>query len=1287
MKNKPLTILISIALLLLGGLTTSLHAKSGIIYGTDKLSSSRTLCVVQDKYGFIWIGTENGLNCYDGYHFRSYTHSAKDPRSLCGIDVITMLVSKNHELWIGTGSGVCRYNYATDDFEKIALPIHEKIHISCLYEKSDGGILIGTAGFGVFEYKNGKMSRYLKEAKVDGASFVNALMVDNSGRLWTSSYMPIAISYRKSRKGTSSKVYPTSKGQVIDYVKTADDNLLVLCTNGILRYDKKTDRFVDAGFDLTAMKGAPIRCVSKTNRGDIYIGSRGHGVFVIYKGTRKAVPVVLNQMPVMSKSTVNNVCEDRQGNLWISCYQTGVYKLSVHNDVFGFWTVEDEGMPQGSLLSAIAPYHDGLLGAVFNDGIYAFNRLGNIVNNGGEGMTVNSMVCDDKGRYWACGGKQIWQYTPIGQYRQVFSNSNFETAHLAVDSKNDKLYFNLIGNALGILDLKTMHTRLITIEGKGRDRLNNCWIQHIMIDRQGLVWVSTADGVSCYDPRKDSFLRYGWTNILKHHLVYATCEDRVGNIIIGCNDGLFYFNRKTNRVGRMNESEELEDLQIYSIIIDKHGDPWLSTSRGIWHYDEKVKTFESFLQGNGLEANQYIQDAAVTLKDGRLAFGTDKGAVVFDPDLLKMGHKDKAPVYLVRFMVDDKALDFRENKFNVPAGSNGFTFELSTLDYNHPEHVTYQYRMDKDSLWNSAIEGNNSFTFNKMRPGAYTIEVRALINGQYSAVKTFEIYVEAPWYASTMAKVFYLLICVCIVLGFYRYKQRRLQIDYEEQKMKFLINATHDIRSPLTLIMGPLTKLKSLVTDDEGKRYINIIERNAERMLMLVNQILDVRKIDMKQMQIHCASTDMVQLCKGIVSLYQYHAIERNISLIVHSNNPQVEVWVDRVNFEKVVSNLLSNAVKYTFDGGEVVIDIEQQEKNVVISIEDNGVGMEDSEYSLIFDRFYQGTNSRGYHVGGTGIGLNLCKQLVEMHHGTIKAGSRADGQRGTRFTITLLRGCDHLTEEQIEKQSVETKPMGKGVSHRDCKILVADDDVEIARYVKTELGAWYSVNVVNNGRDALTALLNDNYDLLVSDVMMPEMDGITLLKSVKQNPNISDVPVILLTSKAEVEDRLHGLECGADAFIAKPFSINELHITIDNLINNIRRLRGKFSGMQTQDAKIDNVEMTDNDKVLMDRITESVNAHYTDSRYGVEQLANDIGLSRVQLHRKMKQITGIATSDFIRNIRLKQAARLIRENKVNISQIAYAVGFNSLPHFSTLFKKYYGMSPSEYAEKAKKQE
>ena len=206
MKNKPLTILMSIALLLVGGLITSAHAMSGVIYGADKLSSSRTLCVTQDQYGFIWIGTENGLNCYDGYHFRSYTHSTKDPHSLCGIDAITMLVARNHELWIGTGSGVCRYHYDTDNFEKVELPIHEKIHISCLYEKADGGILIGTAGFGVFEYKNGRTHRYLKEANVDGASFVNTLIVDDGGRLWTSSYMPMAISYRKTKKGTASRI-------------------------------------------------------------------------------------------------------------------------------------------------------------------------------------------------------------------------------------------------------------------------------------------------------------------------------------------------------------------------------------------------------------------------------------------------------------------------------------------------------------------------------------------------------------------------------------------------------------------------------------------------------------------------------------------------------------------------------------------------------------------------------------------------------------------------------------------------------------------------------------------------------------------------------------------------------------------------------------------------------------------------------------------------------------------------------------------------------------------------
>ncbi len=545
-----------------------------------------------------------------------------------------------------------------------------------------------------------------------------------------------------------------------------------------------------------------------------------------------------------------------------------------------------------------------------------------------------------------------------------------------------------------------------------------------------------------------------------------------------------------------------------------------------------------------------------------------------------------------------------------------------------------------------------------------------------------QVTIEAPWYATTFAKIVYLLLFVFAMLALIRYKQERMKTQYEEQKMKFLINATHDIRSPLTLIMGPLKKLKQNANTADNQRYIDIIERNAQRMLTLVNQILDVRKIDLKQMQIHCSKTDVVALVNGIVSLYRFHVKERNITLSITHNKGVIELYVDRGSIEKVINNLLSNAVKYTFDGGEISIDIEEREHDVVLSVEDNGVGMSQKEYVQVFNRYYQGVNSRGYNVGGTGIGLNLCKQLVELHHGTISAGPRKDGKQGSRFTVTLLLGKEHLLPEEIDESISSAPSLQKVSSRKDGRILVADDDMEVARYIKLELGTWYNVNIVSNGVYALQALLVDQYDLLISDVMMPEMDGITLLKNVKQNPNISDVPVILLTSQAEVEDRLRGLENGADAFIPKPFSINELHITIDNLINNVRRLRGKFSGMQTQDDKIDNVEMEDNDKRLMEKIVTAVNNNYKDSDYGVEQLSSDVGLSRVQLHRKMKQLTGIAASDFIRNIRLKQAARLLSEKNVNVGQVAYAVGFKSLAHFSTLFKKYYGVTPTEYGTK-----
>ena len=406
-----------------------------------------------------------------------------------------------------------------------------------------------------------------------------------------------------------------------------------------------------------------------------------------------------------------------------------------------------------------------------------------------------------------------------------------------------------------------------------------------------------------------------------------------------------------------------------------------------------------------------------------------------------------------------------------------------------------------------------------------------------------------------------------------------------------------------------------------------------------------------------------------------------------------IPVWIDRINFDKVISNLLSNAFKYTFDGGQIDVVLSQQtttegKQEAVIQVIDNGIGLKEDKPDRLFDRFYQGSNARDLHLDGTGIGLNLSRAIVNMHGGTITAANRPDGMRGTVLTIHLPMGNAHLKPEELEKEEEPTfSNAPKKQASKNFRILIADDDAEIAGYIRSELGNWYRFDAAPNGKEALKLLLTGSYDLVISDIMMPEMDGITLLKNIKSNTNISDIPVILLTSKAEVSDRLEGLKKGADAFLAKPFSMEELHILIDNLVDNVRRLRGKFSGAQKQEEKVEKVEVKGNNDALMERIMKCINENLQDPDFNVERLTEKVGISRAQLHRKMKEITGISAGDFIRNLRLEQAARLIKEKKINVTQVAYAVGFNNQTHFSTIFKKHFGMTPTEYSEQERQEE
>lgn len=544
--------------------------------------------------------------------------------------------------------------------------------------------------------------------------------------------------------------------------------------------------------------------------------------------------------------------------------------------------------------------------------------------------------------------------------------------------------------------------------------------------------------------------------------------------------------------------------------------------------------------------------------------------------------------------------------------------------------------------------------------------------------------------------------------------ERKHAEEISEAKLQFFINISHEIRTPLTLIINPLEKLIANCHDSElGKSYM-MIYRNSQRILLLINQLMDIRKIDKGQMNLKLRETDLVGFIDDVVTTFSYLAQNKHITLTFQHQDNRLSAWLDLHNFDKVLMNLLSNAFKYTPEGGNVTISLttgEDEEaylplkKYIEIKVSDTGIGLDDQQIERIFDRFYQINNDITRNQAGTGVGLHLTRSLVELHHGTIIARNRTDVQ-GSEFIIRIPQGSDHLKMEELEqpdtttsennptitttttseqpvKTTEETETEKKIKSKSNFHILIADDEKEILNYLKNELSADYKIHTCNNGREAYEYLLNNPTDLLISDVMMPEMDGMTLCKKIKQNANINHIPVILLTAKGRPEEQVEGIEIGADSYLIKPFNIEVLKSTIGNLLSNRRLLKNKFSGAQEQSDKVQNIQLKSADEVLMNKIMKVINENLSEPTLNVEMLANSVGLSRVHLHRKLKELTNLSSRDFIRNIRMQQAAKLLKEKKLTISEVAYAVGYNNLSHFSNTFKEYFGLSPKEYMQNA----
>ena len=1277
-------------------------AQTGLFFASDRLSSTNITCICQDQVGYIWIGTEYGLNRFDGYRFIPYLSNRDDSTSLVYNVVSSLYCDRDGNLWVGTSKGLQRYDYATDRFLNYHFPDSLKPRVATICQLHNGTMLVGTSGYGIFEVDPTQPQLSVRrDYQLDGGdTFFNKIYEDYSGTLWKGGNNRFGF----VRQGKSPELFNAIYGPASDFFDFKGITVAV-CRDALVVIDDGEQKVSSIDIAESGGKGG-FRYAMKDRQGNVYVGTRGNGLFWIPAGTHRLERHPLSVMSFdINSSRISALAEDRQGNVWIGIQQKGLLMLPNRKAQFASWSFAAQKQDIGTYVSSVCEGDDGVIWCtVQNHGVYGFNPEGRIFAHPQAPIGVENIYRDSRKNYWLSTAYGLFSYNPLtGAATKVIS---FDCDRLTcmTDDGQGHLFISAFGKGLLVYDQQAARLEQLTMIqpiDSARGKLCNDWILSLQTDHEGCVWIGTADGVACYDHSRHSFLRFGWQSALSK-LCNALCETRDGDMLIGTDQGLFVWRRQANQFELFPRSDDLKNLVISYIIQDNKGDIWCSTSAGIWHYLSAEQQWVSYLHGAGLAVLEYINCAGLHTSADRIFFATNDGLTTFTPQQVASVQVMPGELNLTGFYIGGNAVSTltesygqrvttkpitESNHFTISYLDNSFSLEFSLLNYSNAANTIFEYRLDDAREWQRNSEGQNVVSFNHLPTGTYKLEVRAIDNGVVSVPAVYTITVTPPWYRTPLAYVLYLLFLLAAV-GFLVFVYRRhVRRQLDEDRMKFLINATHDIRSPLTLIMSPLQKLRRRNLDDESRTDLEVIDRNAQRILTLVNQILDVRKIDKQQMHLHCRETDMQEFIGVIYKVYEYNAQERGITFTFNHPDEPVRAWIDRTQFDKVISNLLSNAFKFTFDQGNISIDlsVDDDARHVVITVTDNGTGMREDTIQHIFDRFYQGKTDKSSHIEGTGIGMNLCKMIVDMHHGTITARNRQDGVKGSQFTVTIPMGHDHLTDAEIDdqpEQPATVKLPSKKQPRSNYRVLIVDDDEEIGRYVGQELSAYYHFAVCHNGKDGLKELLTNPYDVVISDVMMPEMDGFTMLRMLKSNVNISHIPVILLTSKTDVGNRLEGLEKGADAYLTKPFSMDELHLTIDNLIANHLRLKGKFSGAQQPTDRIEAPEIKGNDEQLMERIMKSINAHLSDSDFSVDTLCDEVGISRAHLHRKMKDMTGIPVSEFIRNLRLEQGARMLREQKLNITQVAYAVGFSNLGYFSTVFRKHFGVSPREFVEK-----
>ncbi len=1334
------------------------------IYTSDNgLPNSQINRIHQDDKGVIWLATEGGLIRFDGLDFEAFRHDSEKEYAISSSSVVDIYQDSRGTKWVGTANGLNLFDSDHNRFLRFALEDNRNPaanqYISSLLEVPDrnGGSLlyVATSGSGIYVIDPATQERRddIRERLFQAApnEYIRSLFLDNGRHIWIlpeGTGRPAVLDADKLTPATDirwSADLLQDDGQLRFGAFARDPltgDILFSSSRGLLLYVAAEGlvRHV-RGRTAADTHASAILFNSQAEPGEgrsFLLGNGNGGLLQFDMQTEEVSAGTLASLRQDSSNwTVSHLFEDTQGNIWIGLYQKGLAVAPKSMFGFTYQGFSSRGIPGENSACIISVYEDGPRLWVATDGAGLFCQTGGsrgrtvCYNRDNSILTNNSVMAvtgDAHGTIWLGtyqDGLLCLEGGVIHRFPEADRIGTDRIRTLAYDAARDQLYVGTSGNGLVVIDAATRRIKSHLVEDEYR------WISALHQDASGLLWVGTYNGPQCYDPLDDRIVPF---NILSQgetiQRVYAICSGADGTMWFGTEEGLFQVNTDTQEVRQYTEQDGLANNVIRDILCTPTGDLWIATASGLSRLSPRTGQITSYHASDGLQSNEFRSGAAFKGPSGRLYFGGINGLTSFSPLLLDGGRHEIPQVSLSHLTLLDREVTYdpdkngenlidkhlsEATKIRIPKGVDLFSIAFSVPEYTNPQRVLYAYRLrGYDSDWKTAPARQRSATYTNVPPGRYQFEVKAYFDGspeEYSS-RQVSIRVEARWFRQGWAYLLYLLLLTAagwMLYRMYRDRQRQKKQQKEtalkELRLGLFTNLTHEIRTPLSLVMGPLRTLREDEQDPVRKDTYNLMYRNCLRINRLVDQLMDIRKIDAGQMQLHFRETDIIYFIRDIMQSFDSLSRAKNIHFTLTPEHAEELLWVDQGNFDKIIYNILSNAFKHTPNGGRIQLSVSGPAANrdvlrsdireyVEVDIFNSGSRIEEEYISRIFDRFVQ---INPYDANsGSGVGLNLTKMLVEMHHGGIWAENRDDG---VVFRVLLPAGNAHLSGEELSATThhkdlyvkgpdvsadshedeiyAQAKSVdGKAVRTRRDLVVIEDDD-DAREYLKTLLGSRYNVTACASGQEAWPVITTTLPDAVVTDLVMPGMTGSELCARIRQNPATNHIPVLILTGQSGEREQQAASDSGADKFLSKPISVELLLSSIAQVISARETVKGKFGGAMSFDYS--GIKMGSADEKLLRRIVESIQTHMDDPEYDVSALCRDVGISRVHLNRKLKENGNVPPSILIRSYRMKQAAYLLANNKVNVSEVAYRVGFASHSYFSSSFREFFGMTPREF--------